>query len=55
MLIQVEKHTVVLTLVLAVDQSSWMMSTAPQVADSYWNATVDQSYPTTVSTFLMPV
>ena len=34
-LIQVGKHTLVLTLVLLMDQSSWMMSTAPQVLTSY--------------------
>ena len=35
MLIQAEKHTLVLTLVLAVDQSSWMMSSVPQLLTSY--------------------
>ena len=43
------------TLVLAVDQFSWMMSSVPQVLTSYWSVPADQSYPTTVSTLLMLV
>ena len=42
-------------LVLVVDQSFWMMSSAPQVPASYWSALVVQSYHTTVSTQLMLV
>ena len=34
MYIQVEGHTVMLTLVLAMDQFSWMMSSVPQVLAS---------------------
>ena len=34
-LMQVARHILVLTLVLAVDQSSWMMSSVPQVLTSY--------------------
>ena len=43
------------TLVLAVDQFSWMMSSASQVLASYWNVQADQSYPTIASTLLMLV
>ena len=54
-LVQVVEHTAVLTLVLAVDQSFWMMSNVPQAQASYWNATVVQSCHTTASTLLMLV
>jgi len=48
-------HTPMLTLVLAVDQSFWMMFSVPQVPDSYWSAPVDQSSLTTASIQLMLV
>ena len=41
------------TLVLAVDQFSWMMSSVPQVSASYWSVLVDQSCHTIASTLLM--
>ena len=43
------------TLVLAVDQYSWMMSGVVQVPTNYWNVLADQSCPTTASTLLMLV
>ena len=43
------------TLVLAVDQSSWMMFTVPQELAIYWNATVDQPCLMTAPTFMMLV
>ena len=43
------------TLVLAVDQYSWMMSGVVQVPTSYWSALADQSSHTTASTLLMLV
>jgi len=42
-------------LVLAVDQSFWMMFSAAQVLVSYWSALAGQSCPTTASTLLMLV
>ena len=53
--VQVEAHTAMLTLVLAVDQFSLMMSSVAQVPRSYWSASVDQYCPTTASTLLMLV
>ena len=47
------QHTTMPTLVLAVDQSSWMMLSAPQVPASYWNALAAQFYHTIVSTLMM--
>ena len=43
------------TLVLAVDQSLWMMSSVPQVPANYWSALADQFCHTTVVTLLMLV
>ena len=53
--IQVEEYTAMLTLVLAVNQFFWMMSSAPQVPASYWGVLADQSCPTTVTTLTMLV
>ena len=39
---QVAGHIAMPTLVLAVDQSFWMMYSVPQVPANYWNAIVDQ-------------
>ena len=39
---QVAGHIAMPTLVLAVDQSFWMMSSVAQVTTSYWSAIVDQ-------------
>ena len=47
--------TAMLTLVLAGDQSSWMMSSVPQVPASYWSVLAGQSCHTTVSILLMLV
>ena len=55
MYMQVARYIPMLTLVLAVDQSSWMMSGAPQVLTSYWSVLADQSCPTTVTTLVMLV
>ena len=52
---QVAGHTAMLTLVLAVDQSSWMMYSVPQVPANYWSATVNQFWAITASTQLMLV
>ena len=41
--LQLPEHTVMPTLVLAVDQYSWMMFSVAQVLVSYQSATVDQS------------
>ena len=48
-------HTAMPTLVLAVDQSFWMMSSVPHVLASYLSAIAGQSYPTAVSTLRMLV
>jgi len=53
--VQVAGHIVMPTLVLVVDQFSWMMFSVAQVPTSYWSAPVDQSYPTTVFILLMLV
>ena len=42
-------------LVLAVDQSSWMMSSALQVPNTYWNVPACESYFITAFTLLMLV
>ena len=55
MLIQVEKHSPWLTLVLVVDQSSQMMSSVPQVLASYQSVLADQFCHTTAFTLLMLV
>ena len=48
-------HTAMPTLVLAVDQSFWIMSSVPHVLASYLSAIAGQSYPTTVPTLRMLV
>ena len=45
----------VLTLVLAVDRSSWMMSTAPRLLTSYLSVPAGQFCPTTATTLMMLV
>jgi len=42
-LFQLGEHTAMLTLVLVLVPSSWMMSSVLQVLASYWSAPVDQS------------
>jgi len=53
--VEVVGHTAMLTLVLAVDLSSWMMSIVPHVPLSYWSVGVDQFCLTTVFIRLMLV
>ena len=50
-----EGHTAmpISVLVAIVDQSTWMMSSAPQVPTSYWNVLAGQSSRTTAATLLM--
>ena len=55
MYMQVAGHIAMHTLVLAVDQSFWMMSSVPQVPASCWNAIVGQFWLIIVSTLLMLV
>ena len=40
--LQVELHITMLTLVLVLDPSTWMMLLVPQVLPSYWSALADQ-------------
>ena len=55
MCLQVVLHTAMLTLVLVLAPSSWMMSSVLQVLASCWSAQVDQSCLTTASILLMLV
>ena len=53
--IQVELHITMLSLVLVLDQSTWMMLRVIQVIASYWSVLADQSWHITVITLLMLV
>ena len=53
--LQVARHTAEPTLVLAVDQSSWMMFGVPQVPASYYSVLAEESCHTTVATLKMLV
>jgi len=53
--LQLVLRTAMLTLVLVLVPSSWMMSGAAQVLASCWSAPVGQSYPTTASILMMLV
>ena len=50
-----EGHTAmpISVLVAIVDQSTWMMSSVPQVPASYWSVLADQSSLTTAAILLM--
>jgi len=52
---QVEFHTAMLTLVLVLDPSTWMMLLVLQVLASCWSAPADQSQVITVYTLRMLV
>ena len=54
-MVQVELHITVLSLVLVLDPSTWMMLLVLQVLVSYWNALVGQSWCITVIILLMLV
>ena len=54
-MVQVELHITMLSLVLVLGPSTWMMLLVPQVLVSYWSATAGQSQDTTVFTLLMLV
>ena len=54
-LVQVELHTTVLSLVLVLVPSTWMMLLVLQVIVSYWNALAGQSWCITVIILLMLV
>ena len=52
---QVELHITMLSLVLVLDPSTWMMLLVPQVIANYWSALAAQSCNMTVITMLMLV
>ena len=54
-MIQVELHITMLSLVLVLDPSTWMMLLVLQVLVSYWNALAGQSWCITVIILLMLV
>ena len=54
-MVQVELHITVLTLVLVLGPSTWMMLLVLQVLISYWSVLADQSQVITVYTLLMLV
>ena len=54
-ILQLDLHIAMLTLVLVLVPSTWMMSSVLQVLASYWSAPVGQSYLITVFTLLMLV
>ena len=49
---QVELHITMLSLVLVLDPSTWMMLLALQVLANYWNVLAGQSWNITVITML---
>jgi len=53
--VQVEPHITVLTLVLVLGPSTWMMLLVLQVLISYWSVLAHQSQVITVYTLLMLV
>ena len=53
--LQVEFHIAMLSLVLVLAPSTWMMLLVLQVLISYWNALADQFWHITVITMLMLV
>ena len=53
--LQVEFHIGMLSLVLVLDPSTWMMLLVLQVLASYWSALADKFQVTTVFTLLMLV
>ena len=55
LVLQVEFHTAMLSLVLVLDQSIWMMLRVLQVIVSYWSALAGQSRGITVITLRMLV
>ena len=54
-MVQVELHIAMLTLVLVLAPSTWMMLLVLQVLASYWSAIAGQSQVITVYTLLMLV